>query len=124
MIDYQVYLYAGSIIFLSLLSTLLVTSLVIAKRNNKKLEERLANREEIANESYVRFLVTSRDEAFAYIADVQDKLEKFKTKIEPQLDYYNTYGVVIPGLHNILAKEVSEAYEELKAIMPEDNKEK
>lgn len=124
MIDYQVYLYAGSIIFLSLLSTLLVTSLVIAKRNNKKLEERLANREEIANESYVRFLITSRDEAFAYIADVQDKLEKFKTKIEPQLDYYNTYGVVIPGLHNILAKEVSEAYEELKAIMPEDNKEK
>lgn len=122
--EFQLYIYIGLIALLSLISLILFSFLMIAKSKNKKLEERLANRQEIANESYVKFLNTSRDEAFAYIIDTQNALEKFKARIEPQLDYYNTYGIVVPGLHNILAKEVSEAYEELKTIMPEDNKEK
>jgi hypothetical protein len=96
----------------------------MAKSKNKQLEKRLANREEIANESYLKFLVSSRDEAFTYIIDVQDKLEKFKTKVEPQLNYYNTYGTAVQGPHTILVKEISEAYEDLKTVMPQDNKEK
>ena len=124
MIEYQTYLYAGAIVFLSFLSTILVTSLIIAKKKNKELEKRLANREEIANESYVKFLSDSRDWAYNYIEDVQDKLASFSNKIEPQLNYYNTYGQTVQGPHIILVKEISKAYEELKSVLPQDNKEK
>jgi hypothetical protein len=124
MIDYQTYLYAGAIVFLSFLSTILVTYLIIAKKKNKELEKRLANREDIANESYVKFLSDSRDWAYNYIEDVQGKLAAFSNKVEPQLNYFNTYGMVVQGPHIILVKEISEAYEELKSVLPQDNKEK
>jgi hypothetical protein len=124
MISYEQYFYVGGIAFLSFLSTMLVVLLIIAKAKNKKLEQRLSNREEIANESYLKFLTNSRSEAFAYIVDVQDKLEKFKDKIEPQLNYYNTYGTSVQGPHQILVKEITEAYEELRSVLPEENKEK
>lgn len=124
MIAYEQYLYVGGIAFLSLLSTMLVTSLMITKKKNKELEVRLANREEIANESYVKFLNESRNSAYKYIEDVQSQLITFASKVEPQLNYFNTYGTAVQGPHTILVKEFSEAYEELKTIMPQDNKEK
>jgi hypothetical protein len=124
MIVYEQYLYVGGIAFLSLLSTMLVTSLMITKKKNKELEVRLANREEIANESYVKFLNESRNSAYEYIEDVQGQLVAFASKVEPQLNYFNTYGTAVQGPHTILVKEFSEAYEELKTVMPQENKEK
>lgn len=124
MTSYDLYLYAGAILFLSFLGTMLMTLLIIAKKKNEELEKRLANREEIANESYVKFLSSSRDWAYEYIEDVQEKLANFSNRVEPQLNYFNTYGMVVQGPHVILVKEISEAYEELKAVLPEDNKEK
>jgi hypothetical protein len=124
MIAYEQYLYVGGIAFLSLLSTMLVTFLMITKKKNKELEMRLANREEIANESYVRFLNESRNSAYEYIEDVQGQLVAFASKVEPQLNYFNTYGTAVQGPHTILVKEFSEAYEELKTVMPQENKEK
>jgi hypothetical protein len=124
MIVYEQYLYIGGIAFLSLLSTMLVTSLMITKKKNKELEVRLANREEIANESYVKFLNESRNSAYEYIEDVQGQLIAFASKVEPQLNYFNTYGTAVQGPHTILVKEFSEAYEELKTVMPQENKEK
>ena len=124
MIVYEQYLYVGGIAFLSLLSTMLVTSLMITKKKNKELEVRLANREEIANESYVKFLNESRNSAYEYIEDVQGHLVVFASKVEPQLNYFNTYGSAVSGPHTILVKEITEAYEELKTVLPQDNKEK
>lgn len=124
MIEHGLYFYAGGIIFLSFLSTILITLLIIAKKKNKELEKKLANREDIANESYVKFLNDSRDWAYNYIEDVQDKLAKFSSRVEPQLNYFNTYGTAVKGPHSILAKEITKAYEELKTVFPENNKEK
>lgn len=118
------YLYIGGILFLSFTVFVSIILLILSKKKNLVLEKRLANREEIANESYVRFLNESRNTAYEYIEDVQDKLINFAKKVEPQLDYYNTYGTAVQGPHTILVKEISEAYEELKTIMPENNKEK
>ena len=123
-IGYEQYLYAGGILFLSILSTSLVVALMIAKSKNKKLQERLSNREEIANESYLKFLTTSRDEAFAYIVDVQEKLDSFRSKVEPQLNYFNTYGRTVGSPHIIMLEKIDSAYEELKTVLPQDNKEK
>lgn len=124
MINYEQYLYAGGIIFLSFLSTALTVSLMIAKNKNKDLEQKLSNREELANESYLKFLTTSRNEAFAYIVDVQEKLGIFKEKIEAQLNYFNTYGRTVGSPHIIILEKIDSAYEELKTVLPQDNKEK
>ena len=124
MVGYEQYFYAAGIVVLSFVSTLLVVSLVKSKNKNKELVERLSNREEIANESYVKFLNESRDWAYAYIEDVQNRLTEFANKVEPQLNYFNTYGTTVQGPHQILVKEITEAYEELKSVLPEENKEK
>ena len=119
-IGYEQYFYAGGMLFLSVLSTYLVVALMITKNKNKKLQERLSSREEIANESYLKFLATSRNEAFTYIIDVQEKLDNFRQKVEPQLNYFNTYGQSVQGPHLILVKEFTEAYEDLKTVMPQE----
>jgi hypothetical protein len=124
MISYEQYLYAGGILFLSVLSTSLVVALMIAKNKNKKLEEKLSDREEIANESYIKFLNTSRNDAFDYIVQVQEELINFANKVEPQLNYFNTYGRVVPSPHTIMLEKIDSAYEELKTILPQENKEK
>jgi hypothetical protein len=119
-IGYEQYFYAGGIVFLSVLSTSLVVALMIAKSKNKKLQEKLSSREEIANESYIKFLNTSRNDAFDYIVQVQEGLINFAKKVEPQLNYFNTYGQSVQGPHLILVKEFTEAYEDLKTVMPQE----
>jgi hypothetical protein len=117
-------LYIMSTGILLLLSIALIALLVLSKNKNNKLSLIVSNREEIANESYIKFLNTSRDDAFDYIVDVQDKLNNFANKVEPQLDYFNTYGKAVPSPHTIILEEIDSAYKELKAILPEENKEK
>ena len=123
-IGYEQYFYAGGILFLSVLSTSLVVALMITKKKNKKLQEKLSNREEIANESYIKFLNTSRNDAFDYIVQVQEELINFANKVEPQLNYFNTYGRTVGSPHIIMLEKIDSAYEELKTVLPQDNKEK
>jgi hypothetical protein len=117
-------LYIMSTGILLLLSIALIALLVLSKNKNNKLSLIVSNREEIANESYIKFLNTSRDDAFDYIVEVQDKLNNFANKVEPQLDYFNTYGKAVPSPHTIILEEIDSAYKELKTILPEENKEK
>jgi hypothetical protein len=112
------------LLILSFSNTMSVVYAIKLKSKNKKLNARVSNLDEIANESYVKFITDSRDWAYAYIEDVQDKLQSFANKVEPQLNYYNTYGTSVQGPHQILVKEITEAYEELRAVLPEENKEK
>jgi predicted RND superfamily exporter protein len=124
MIDEMDILYSVGIVALSLLSTILVTSLTILKKKNKELLKRVLSLDEAANESYIKFLSDSRDWAYEYIEEVQAKLTDFANKVEPQLNYYNTYGMLVQGPHIIFVKEINEAYEDLKTILPQENKEK
>jgi hypothetical protein len=109
---------------LSVIVIALMISLIVMRSKNKRLALRVADLNEAANESYVKFISDSRDWAYEYIETVQEKLTTFATKVEPQLNYFNTYGTAVQGPHTILVKEFGEAYEELKTIMPQDNKEK
>ena len=109
---------------LSVIIAALTVSLIVIKSKNKKLALRVANLNEAANESYVKFISESRDWAYAYIEEVQGKLITFASKVEPQLNYFNTYGTAVSGPHTILVKEITEAYEDLKTVLPQDNKEK
>jgi hypothetical protein len=124
MINYIEFLYIGAIAILSLLTLGLVVLLALSRNKNKKLSAVVYNREEIANESYIKFLNTSRDDAFDYIVQVQEELINFASKVEPQLKYFNTYGKSVPSPHTIILEEIDSAYKDLKAILPEENKEK
>jgi hypothetical protein len=122
--SYDQYLYLGGTAFLTILISILLISLIVIKNKNKKLEERLSSRDEIANESYVRFLNESRDWAYNYIEDVQAKLKEFADKVEPQLDYFNTYGRAVASPHTIMLEKIDSAYVDLKSVLPQENEEK
>jgi hypothetical protein len=117
----ELYILIGA---LSFVIVVLLVSLIVTRSKNKKLALRVANLNEAANESYVKFLSESRDWAYAYIETVQEKLTAFAKKVEPQLNYFNTYGTAVSGPHTILVKEITEAYEDLKTVLPQENKEK
>ena len=124
MIDYIQALYVGAVTILSFLSFGLIVLLVLSRNKNKRLTSIVSNREEIANESYIKFLNTSRNDAFDYIVQVQEELTNFASKVEPQLNYFNTYGKAVPSPHTIILEEIDSAYKDLKAVLPEGNKEK
>jgi hypothetical protein len=124
MIEYLEFIYIG-LVGILLLSTIgLFVLLAFSKIKNKELSKIVYNREEIANESYIKFLNTSRDDAFDYIVQVQEELINFASKVEPQLNYFNTYGKSVASPHTIILEEIDSAYKDLKAILPEENKEK
>jgi hypothetical protein len=79
--------------------------------------------EDIHKENFIKFLSDSRDWAFDYIEDVQKGLSKFIKEVEPQLEYYNQYGVVIEGItppHDFALKKISKEFQELKKLLPEE----
>ena len=124
MIEYLEFIYVGLVSILLLSTIGLLVLLALSRIKNKELSSVVYNREEIANESYIKFLNTSRDDAFDYIVQVQEELINFASKVEPQLNYFNTYGKSVPSPHTIILEEIDSAYKDLKAILPEENKEK
>jgi predicted Holliday junction resolvase-like endonuclease len=109
---------------------LFVVSLILGKiviNTNKKyksLKQEVENNYDAGSEAYLKFISDSRDWAFEYIEEVQEKLMTFSEKIEPQLNYFNTYGKAINSPHEIMLNQIDEAYSELKTILPEERKEK
>ncbi len=79
--------------------------------------------ENIHKENFIKFLSDSREWAFGYIEEVQEGLKKFVDEVEPQLEYYNEYGVVVEGMippHDAALKKISKEFEELKKLLPEE----
>jgi hypothetical protein len=75
---------------------------------------------EEANEAFLKFVSDSRDWAYTYIDEVQEGLNKFINDIEPEIAYFDEYGVVgtsYPHYHSM--KKISGAYKELKKLLPE-----
>lgn len=80
-----------------------------------------AGRSESSSEAFLKFVSDSRDWAYQYIDDVQASLNKFITDIEPEISYFDEYGVVgsaYPHYHSM--KKISGAYKELKKLLPDD----
>ena len=79
--------------------------------------------DDIHKENFIKFLSDSRDWAYQYIEDVQGGIKKFMNEVEPQLDYYNKYGIVVDGMippHDFALKKISKEVEELKKFLPEE----
>lgn len=102
----------------------LVAQLVSNKKKSDELAKELFRLRETNNESYIKFITDSRDWAFQYIEEVQTGLKKFADEIEPQLNYFNTYGRAVPSHNDIALDQITKSFSELKTLLPEENKEK
>ena len=77
--------------------------------------------QDIHKENFIKFLSDSRDWAFEYIEDVQTQLETFVRDIEPEIMYFDEYGLVgdaYPHYHSMT--KISAAYKDLKKLLPEE----
>ena len=87
----------------------------------QSMNEENKTEEEKSNEAFLKFVSDSRDWAYQYIDDVQESLNKFITDIEPEISYFDEYGVVGTAYpHYYSMKKISVAYKELKKLLPED----
>jgi hypothetical protein len=85
---------------------------VLDKRESQSVEK---------TEGFLNFITQSRDWAFQYIEDVQGGLTKFIKDIEPEIEYFKEYGDVMSMQPNYYSmKKITESYEELKKLLPED----
>jgi len=76
---------------------------------------------EQSDEAFLKFVSDSRDWAYQYIDEAQEGLNKFITDIEPEIAYFDEYGIAssaYPHYHSM--KKISGAYKELKKLLPED----
>lgn len=76
---------------------------------------------EQADEAFLKFVSDSRDWAYQYIDKAQEGINKFITDIEPEIAYFDEYGIAssaYPHYHSM--KKISGAYKELKKLLPED----
>jgi hypothetical protein len=112
----------------SLKTTSLSKELVQAHIDKTVLAEKLFEasarellKKETDSDAFLKFVSDSRDWAYQYIEDVQESLNKFITDIEPEIAYFDEYGVAssaYPHYHSM--KKISGAYKELKKVLPED----
>lgn len=80
-------------------------------------------KDERHKESFIKFLSDSRDWAFDYIEKTQKTISKFIDEVEPEIEYYKEYGVVIEGVippHDKALKKISKEISELKSLLPEE----
>ncbi len=84
------------------------------QENNKTEKEKI-------NEDFLKFISDSRDWAYSYIEDVQSSLNKFISDVEPEISYFDEFGIIGSAYpHYESMKKISEAYKELKKLMPDD----
>jgi hypothetical protein len=84
-------------------------------------QEKNKTDKEKANEDFLKFVSDSRESAYTYIENFQMSLNKFINDVEPDISYFNKYGLVGSAYpHYDSMKRISEAYKELKKLLPED----
>jgi hypothetical protein len=87
----------------------------------KTYEEKMALEAE-KSDGFVKFLSDSRDWAFQYIENVQASLNDFDEKVQPTLEWADKYGGVNgETVYTNALNKISEAYRELKEILPKND---
>jgi hypothetical protein len=77
--------------------------------------------EQQAKEDFIKFLSESRKWSYEYIEHAQETIDRFIKDIEPEIQYFDEYGIVGSAYpHYYSMKKISSAYKELKTLIPED----
>jgi hypothetical protein len=85
----------------------------------KSIVDKKQFEDSVHKENFIKFLSDSRDWAYQYIEDVQEGLLTFVNGIEPEISYFDEYGLVgdaYPHYHSM--KKISQEYKELKKLLP------
>jgi hypothetical protein len=73
-------------------------------------------------EGFLKFVSDSRDWAFDYIEQVQTELSNYSNKVDADMKYIAKYGSLIEHPLQEALGRISEAYDELKKLLPENDK--
>lgn len=105
-----------------------VRSFKLANKNNELIElvyalnAKIDSTSDPVKEDFLKFISDSREWAYEYIENVQKGLTKFVDSIEPEIAYFDEYGIVGDAYpHYYSMKKISEEYKELKKLLPEES---
>lgn len=86
-------------------------SLLAQEVENMKLEK---------SDDFVKFLSTSREMAFTYIEDAQQKIVEFDKLLQEVAEWNRTYGTVAGNVpHAEKIEKISLAYDSIRELLPE-----
>jgi thermostable 8-oxoguanine DNA glycosylase len=87
----------------------------------EELSQQLSNLKLSESDGFIKFISQSRDWAFQYIEEVQKALVEFDKEVAPEFEWTKTFGMVLgETTHTIVLKRISEAYDKLKLVLPEN----
>jgi hypothetical protein len=93
----------------------------LIRQQFEQLVEENSIRELSESDGFVKFISQSRDWAFQYIEEVQAALKEFDYEVAADFQWAKTYGMVLgETTHTTVLKRISEAYDKLKSVLPEN----
>jgi len=93
---------------------------IIRSELGKALQE-IENMKLEKSDDFVKFLSDSRDWAFTYIEDAQDKISEFDKQIQEIAEWNRTYGSVVGDTpHSSKIEEINLAYDKIRSLLPEN----
>ena len=128
----EVTMILGSLLFGAMLSVLVLSIKIFRIKSEvkklataySKVTQLMLSNDKLDNnvhqESFIKFLSDSRDSAFDYIEEVQSGISKFVEQVDPEISYFKEYGGLMAMAPNYNSmKKISEAYKELKKLLPD-----
>jgi DNA repair exonuclease SbcCD ATPase subunit len=93
---------------------------IVRSELGKALQE-IENMKLEKSDDFVKFLSDSRDWAFTYIEDAQDKISEFDKQIQEIAEWNRTYGSVVGDTpHSSKIEEINLAYDKIRSLLPEN----
>jgi nucleoside recognition membrane protein YjiH len=124
-IIYLVYRFFRTRVLFKTLSDLYMQEMADKMLLQKKVEELYQDIENVKlqqTDGFLKFVSESRDWAFQYIEEVQAALSEFDKTVEPKLAWAMKFGMVNgETAHTDILKEISEAYDKLKEVLPKES---
>ena len=100
---------------------LFVDMMLLEKLIGEIESSKIQSDESVHKENFIKFISDSRDWAYSYIEEVQAGLKHFIDETAPEIQYFRDYSdtmALAPNYYSM--KKISEEYEKLKALLPEE----
>jgi hypothetical protein len=97
-----------------------VNANIVRSEYTRALQE-IENMKLEKSDDFVKFLSNSRDWAFEYIEDAQEKISEFDKQIQKIAEWNRTYGSVVGDTpHSSKIEEINLAYDKIRSLLPEN----
>jgi hypothetical protein len=97
-----------------------VNANIVRSEYTRALQE-IENMKLEKSDDFVKFLSNSRDWAFEYIEDAQEKISEFDKQIQEIAEWNRTYGSVVGDTpHSSKIEEMNLAYDKIRSLLPEN----